>query len=601
LDTPPHSASLPGQLNHLEQSDLIRLAASMPELEYIFRHALIRDSVYHTLVRADRRRVHHAAGEALEAALAGGAPSPALAAMLARHFDEAADYTRALGYYRLAGDAALAGYANAEAVTAFTSALTAAEKSSAGAEPQAVPSAVWQHLFEARGRAFELSSEFIQALENYQAMTQRAAALGDRRLALAAAVATGQLYATSTVLLDLKRAERMAAEALAEARDLGDEPAEAKILWNQLNLYRFTRRYALARESGERSLEIARRLQLDDLAAGTVNDLIHVYAAVGLWPEFERSAGEAQQRWQALGNSAMLADSLSTSALYFGMAGQLASALARAQEAYRLTTAIGNRWGQAYGLFTGIWPYWLTGQPGRAIETARECIRLGREAWPFVVESAGAWLAVIYAELGDLASGQAVLAEVGSSDGSDGLNQLGSRAARVLLTLRSAGLPAVQELLEPLEQIQREPLPWELDVCLRTRAALAEASAEAAQVLEVMQGQVAQLRGLGLTTYLPEALARLAQAWLRLGRVPEARAALAEALALAQAIGASMVEWRLLYALGGLEAEDGQAAQAEQAWQPARVLLREIAGRLPDPALRRSFLAQPEARALLGE
>jgi tetratricopeptide (TPR) repeat protein len=460
---------------------------------------------------------------------------------------------------------------------------------------------VWQHLFEARGRAFELNSEFAQALANYQAMTQRADALGDRRLALAAMVAAGQLYATATALLDLRRAEQMASAALAEARDLGDEPAEAKILWNQLNLYRFSQRIRLARDSGERSLDIARRLNLEAQAAATVNDLIHVYAALGLWPEFERTTAEARQRWQALGNSAMLADSRSTSALYLGMAGQLAPALAQALEAQRLTLAIGNRWGQAYSLFAMIWPYWYSGRPAQAIEAARECMRVGREAWPFVVESAGTWLAVIYAELGDAAAGLALLDEVSLANPAGSMDLLGIQSARSLLTLHTAGLAAAKAALEPVELIQREPLPWEIDSLLRARAAVALAAEDAPHALEVTQAHVAQLRALGLATYLPEALARLAEALLRLGRAEEARDQLLEALSQARAIQAVIVEWRVLYALGRLESERGQPANAEPAWERARAIVTEIAGRLPGAALRRTFLARPDVRALLGD
>src|SRR5690348_8828738 len=67
------------QLTHLEQAGLIQPAVGLPELAYQFRHALIQDSAYRTLVRADRRQVHQAAGEALEALLAGTEPSPELA------------------------------------------------------------------------------------------------------------------------------------------------------------------------------------------------------------------------------------------------------------------------------------------------------------------------------------------------------------------------------------------------------------------------------------------------------------------------------------------------------------------------------------------
>jgi predicted ATPase len=94
------------QLGELEQASLIRLADSLPELAYVFRHALIHDSAYESLVRADRRRVHLLTGEALEALYAGRDRPAELAPQLARHFEEAGDDARALRYYTLAGDAA---------------------------------------------------------------------------------------------------------------------------------------------------------------------------------------------------------------------------------------------------------------------------------------------------------------------------------------------------------------------------------------------------------------------------------------------------------------------------------------------------------------
>jgi hypothetical protein len=88
-------------------------------------------------------------------------------------------------------------------VGAFSSALACAERSGAG-------SGVWEHLFSARGRALELDAQFAEALANYEGMAQRAEVLGDQRLALAASVAMGNLYATATTLFDPLRAEPLA-------------------------------------------------------------------------------------------------------------------------------------------------------------------------------------------------------------------------------------------------------------------------------------------------------------------------------------------------------------------------------------------------------
>ena len=54
--------SLNADLLTLESSGLIRLLDARPDLEYLFRHGLIHEAVYSTLVRADRRALHLAAG-----------------------------------------------------------------------------------------------------------------------------------------------------------------------------------------------------------------------------------------------------------------------------------------------------------------------------------------------------------------------------------------------------------------------------------------------------------------------------------------------------------------------------------------------------------
>ena len=54
------------QLNMLESSGLIRLAATRPDLEYIFRHALMQDAAYQSLPKGTGMQLHAAVGEALE-------------------------------------------------------------------------------------------------------------------------------------------------------------------------------------------------------------------------------------------------------------------------------------------------------------------------------------------------------------------------------------------------------------------------------------------------------------------------------------------------------------------------------------------------------
>src|SRR5262245_24366940 len=111
-------------LTQLAQAGLLSLASDAPEAEYVFRHTLVQEAAYSTLLRADRRRLHRAVGEVLEATYPDQLSE--LAPLLAAHFTEAGDDARALHYWTLAGDVALAAYANPEAARAYEAALALA-------------------------------------------------------------------------------------------------------------------------------------------------------------------------------------------------------------------------------------------------------------------------------------------------------------------------------------------------------------------------------------------------------------------------------------------------------------------------------------------
>jgi predicted ATPase len=53
-------------LTHLETTGLLRLAQTHPELEYLFRHALVQDAAYESLLLANRKQLHRQVAETLE-------------------------------------------------------------------------------------------------------------------------------------------------------------------------------------------------------------------------------------------------------------------------------------------------------------------------------------------------------------------------------------------------------------------------------------------------------------------------------------------------------------------------------------------------------
>jgi hypothetical protein len=139
---PQLAAQAPGAVNRLIDKDLIRLA---DRDRYVFRHILIREVAYQTLPRAERGRLHAAAGRWLEERAAGN--EDAFAELIAYHYREAATIGSGLGvdevaaeevarkavaWLTRAAEAASAGVAQVEAARHLSAALELADPETSG-------------------------------------------------------------------------------------------------------------------------------------------------------------------------------------------------------------------------------------------------------------------------------------------------------------------------------------------------------------------------------------------------------------------------------------------------------------------------------------
>jgi tetratricopeptide (TPR) repeat protein len=88
---------------------------------FVFRHAVVRETVYGMMTPSQQRTLHLAVGEWLEAR--AGDRGAMLAPLLAHHFRCADDRPRAVRYLRQAGEQALQAHANGEAVQFLSGAL----------------------------------------------------------------------------------------------------------------------------------------------------------------------------------------------------------------------------------------------------------------------------------------------------------------------------------------------------------------------------------------------------------------------------------------------------------------------------------------------
>lgn len=108
-------------LSTLETAGLLRLAQVTPDLEYLFRHTLVQDAAYASLLHSDQSRLHLRVAKALEDIYPQHLDD--LSSILGDHFERGGNPEKAVAYYRRAADLALSSYANSEAASYCRSAL----------------------------------------------------------------------------------------------------------------------------------------------------------------------------------------------------------------------------------------------------------------------------------------------------------------------------------------------------------------------------------------------------------------------------------------------------------------------------------------------
>jgi tetratricopeptide (TPR) repeat protein len=119
---PQHTeADLRAALDALIGAGLLFCRGVAPRSSYLFKHALIQDTAYETLLRARRQELHRTAAQTIAAEFA--ALAEAQPELIARHWSGAGDAERAFAAWRKAGDVARSRNAFVEARAAYRHAL----------------------------------------------------------------------------------------------------------------------------------------------------------------------------------------------------------------------------------------------------------------------------------------------------------------------------------------------------------------------------------------------------------------------------------------------------------------------------------------------
>ncbi len=551
------------------------LAAGLLQVEndrYVFNHPLTRQTLYARLSPARRKRLHRAAGEALERL--GERARERRAAEVARHFSEGGEPGRAAAYALLAGAEAEAVFALAEAESAYREALWLAEAAEDGAATV--------EALKRLGIVLTLVARCDEALAGLERAAALAVEAGDRENEVQVAAYTGLAHFYKGGAED-EFVERL--RALAE----GTSPESSGVrleslatLWRALAALLFTaHRYDESLEASRRTLELARKTGDDDRVVRA--EIAYAKALI-----FLRRPAEARE---ALGAAMPLAERAgSTLNILFGtlmldLLDTARGAFGRGLEWSRRGLVLAGRLENRHEISfrrarTGL-IHFYRGEWKEARRQLERAAELGRSIGPMFLSAwPPGYLGALCMAEGDWEEAARHLEEARSL-----AEQVRwPTSLRYALALRAElhllqGQPgAAIELLEPLAEL---PNPdWLYATVLLT--VLAEAcldSGDAPRAAELAGRAVDEAATMDNRVDLVGALRVRGAALAGQGRGDEGAAVLEKALSLARSIAYPYAEGRVLREQGMLHLRKGAEGQARERLSAALEVFHRLGAR----------------------
>jgi predicted ATPase len=216
------------ELARLVDAEFLFQRGLPPQARYVFKHALIQDAAYQSLLKSTRRHYHQQIAQVLEERFPETVETQP--ELLAHHYTEAGLREQAIPYWQQAGQRAVERSADMEAVFHLTKGL-----------------------------------ELLKTLPDTPARTQQELAL---QIALAVPLTATKGFAASEV-------ERVYARARELCQHVGKTPQLFPVLWGLWVFYTARAEHRAARELGEQCLLLAQSAQ--DLAL-----LLEAHHALGV-------------------------------------------------------------------------------------------------------------------------------------------------------------------------------------------------------------------------------------------------------------------------------------------------------------------------------
>lgn len=574
------------QIRYLQEASMIEPARD----EYMFRHVLIQEAAYESILLKKRAELHKQIGETLEELHAQRIEE--FAPLLAYHFYSAND-ARSLKYDIIAGEKSARLYANVEAATHFRRAVEVAKRTHAGLENIS-------RLHTQLGSVLEQSAQYHQALANYDEMLTYAREHKDRSMELSALMAKATVHSTFTNVHNPELSEKTLIQALEISQEIGDISAQSRLNWNLMLRYLFSKRLDQALQYGTAALELARAGDNRETLAFVLNDLCRLHTCRGEFEKAHAVIREARELWRSMENRVMLADSLGSESEAYFNEGKYEEALKCSYQALRINEEINNLWGQAYESMLIAFVYFQSGRLGQGVQFAEKASLFGDQSGMIAINTMRCETAWIYTFCGAYEKGFEII------DFSIQQAQLHQpawvtfpQAVKVRMHLLQGDIESAEKTRgdEILEPISIPYARFTIFLCL-ANIELAVAKGKYGDALNLVEALLDEVTPLTRVD-VPEALRWKGLALVGLNRLDEAHRILMEAGSLAEQQGAILHVLSISIDLAEVETKLGLDEKAKGNLEKARKIAKQMAESLREIGLHDSFLNQPRIQKLM--
>jgi class 3 adenylate cyclase/tetratricopeptide (TPR) repeat protein len=378
------SQTLDNALGTLQHRELVREKSRMPSRTYAFKHVLVQETAYGSLLLSRRRELHRRVAECLERM------ESERAGEIAWHYLEAREPIRSLPYLLEAANRAARAFSVKEAIGYYTQALDILQA--------ADDARLRQQVYEGLAQIRLFSGDIPAAIDTYQTMLQYGEAHADIPIQVSALNKLARLQMFQG-RLDQMEAPLLRAEQLA--RQYQDKAGLAEMFTIRCAVYNFVGDFDTGFQYMDEAAQVGKELNIQAQIVFGLTHTALMLTGMTRFDEAESVAEEAAQAIEATGHLGHKAELLTFVRVVNHLRrGDLAAAFGAVQEGQAIAQKIGQLYVESSAaLMLGIIARWQ-GEYEQAIRHLERAQQLGHiVGLPFLEIYALGALGAVYRDI----------------------------------------------------------------------------------------------------------------------------------------------------------------------------------------------------------